>query len=235
MKERVFRFRAVEKRIAASRPGFRVLDVGCGRGDNLRRLVRYGGEATGIEPNPERVEEAKAVARAEVGVGEQIPLPDERFDMVYISHVLHHAHDVDRVLAEAHRVLAPGGCLFVIETIDDSPLMRLARALQPSWDDDEVLNRFRYADLERALSRAGFELRGGEKFNWMYFAWELVPMAVRFMDFFTPIFIAIESALHRPLGTRWGGHCWLVAEKPGPRRFEAIADISKTAHVAAGS
>ena len=43
MKERVFRFRAVEKRIAASQPGFRVLDVGCGRGDNLRRLVRYGG------------------------------------------------------------------------------------------------------------------------------------------------------------------------------------------------
>ena len=40
MKERVFRFRAVEKRIAASKPGFKVLDVGCGRGDNLRRLVR---------------------------------------------------------------------------------------------------------------------------------------------------------------------------------------------------
>ena len=226
MKKRVFRFRAVEKRIAASRPGFRVLDVGCGRGDNLRRLVRYGGEATGIEPNPERVEEAKAIALAEVGVGEQIPQPDESFDMVYISHVLHHAHDVDRVLAEAHRVLAPGGCLFVIETVDDSPLMRLARALQPSWDDDEVLNRFRYRDLEQAFARAGFTLRGGEKFNWMYFAWELVPMAAGFMDVFTPIFIAIESLLHRPLGTHWGGHCWLVAEKPGPRRFAAISELA---------
>lgn len=225
MKERVFRFRAVEKRIAASRPGFRVLDVGCGRGDNLRRLVRYGGEAVGIEPDPQRVQEAQAAAPAEVGVGEQMPLPDERFDMVYVSHVLHHAHDVDRVLAEAHRVLAPGGCLFVIETIDDSPLMRLARALQPSWDDDAVLNRFRYRDLERAVARAGFELRAGEKFNWMYFAWELVPMAVRFMDFFTQLCIAIESGLRRPLGTRWGGHCWLVAEKPGPRRFTAIADL----------
>lgn len=224
MKERVFRFRAVEKRIAASRPGFRVLDVGCGRGDNLRRLVRYGGRATGIEPNPERAEEARAVAPAEVGVGERIPMPDESFDMVYVSHVLHHASDVDRVLHEAHRVLAPGGCLFVIETIDDSPLMRLARALQPSWDDDEVLNRFRYEDLERACARAGFELRGGEKFNWMYFAWELVPMAAGFMDLFTPLFIALETLLHRPLGRRWGGHCWLVAEKPGPRRFPAIGE-----------
>ena len=222
MKEKVFRFRAVEQRIAASRPGFRVLDVGCGRGDNLRRLVRYGGEAVGIEPNPERVVEANAVAKAYEGVGESMPLPDESFDMVYISHVLHHAHDVDGVLSEAHRVLAPGGCLFVIETIDDSPLMRLARALQPSWDDDEVLNRFRYADLVRAFERAGFEVRAGEKFNWMYFAWELVPMAVGFMEIFTPLFIAIEAALHRPLGTHWGGHCWLVAEKEGPRRFPAI-------------
>jgi len=222
VKEKVFRFRAVEQRIAASRPGFRVLDVGCGRGDNLRRLVRYGGQAVGIEPNPDRVAEASAVAVAHEGVGETIPLPDASFDMVYISHVLHHAHDVDRVLAEAHRVLAPGGCLFVIETIDDSPLMRLARALQPSWDDDEVLNRFRYDDLVRAFERAGFSVRAGEKFNWMYFAWELVPMALRFMELFTPLFIGLEVALHRPLGTHWGGHCWLVAEKEGPRRFPAI-------------
>ena len=155
-------------------------------------------------------------------MGEEIPLADQSMDMVYISHVLHHATDVAQVLAEAHRVLAPGGCLFAIETIDDSPLMRLARALQPSWEDDEVLNRFRYDDLVRAIGEAGFEVRGGEKFNWMYFAWELIPMAWRPMDFFTPIFIALETALHRPLGTHWGGHCWLVAEKPGPRRFAAL-------------
>lgn len=229
MKERVFRFRAVEQRIAASRPGFRVLDIGCGRGDNLRRLVRYGGEATGIEPNPERAAQARATAPMGVGigvgVGERIPLPDGSFDMVYVSHVLHHASNVDRVLTETYRVLAPGGCLFVIESIDDSPLMRLARALQPSWDDDEVLNRFRYADLEHAFARAGFELRDGGKFSWMYFAWELVPMAATFMELFTPLFIGIETLLHRSLGRRWGGHCWLVAEKPGPRRFAAIGDL----------
>lgn len=219
MKERVFRFRAVEQRIAASRPGFTALDIGCGRGDNLRRLVRYGGRAVGIEPAVERAREARSIAPAIAAVGEHIPLADARFDMVYISHVLHHAHDVDAVLAECHRLLAPGGLLFVIETIDDSPLMRLARALQPSWDDDEVLNRFRYVDLEQAFSRAGFSVRAGGKFNWMYFAWELLPMALRPLDLLTPIFIGLETLLHRPLGTHWGGHCWLAATKPGPQRF----------------
>jgi len=219
MKEKVFRFRAIEQRIAASRPGFRVLDVGCGKGDNLRRLVRYGGVVTGIEPSVERAHEAVTISPTAVAVGENIPLSGERFDMVYISHVLHHAHDVDAILRESHRLLSPGGLLFVIETIDDSPLMRLARALQPSWDDDEVLNRFRYPDLQRAFEANGFEFLRGEKFNWMYFAWELVPMAFRPFEIFTPIFIAIETALHRPLGRRWGGHCWLVARKPGTPLF----------------
>ncbi len=219
MKERVFRFRAVEKRIAASQPGFRVLDVGCGRGDNLRRLVRYGGRALGIEPDLARAREAQSIAPAVVGVGEHLPLGGGGFDMVYISHVLHHARDLPRVLAESHRLLAPGGLLFVIETVDDSPLMRLARALQPSWEDDEVLNRFRYPDLVQALEAAGFQVLRGEKFNWMYFAWELLPRAFRPLEILTPLFIGVETLLHRLLGRRWGGHCYLVSRKPGPGIF----------------
>ena len=123
VKERVFRFRAVEKEIAASRPGFRVLDIGCGRGDNLRRLIRYGGQPIGLEPALRRAHEASVLAPTTVAVGENIPLASESFDMVYISHVLHHAHDVKAVLSECRRLLVPGGLLFVIETIDDSPLM----------------------------------------------------------------------------------------------------------------
>lgn len=228
MKERVFRFRAVEQRIAASRPGFTAVDIGCGRGDNLRRLVRYGARAVGIEPAVDRAHEAMHVAPAVAAVGERIPLASGRFDMVYISHVLHHARDVDAVLSECHRLLAPGGLLFVIETIDDSPLMRLARAVQPSWDDDEVLNRFRYRDLVDAFERAGFTVRAGGKFNWMYFAWELLPMALRPLELFTPIFIGLETLLHRPLGTHWGGHCWLAASKPGAPRFELPGDLPGT-------
>jgi len=219
MKEKVFRFRAVEKRIAASHPGFRVLDVGCGKGDNLRRLKRYGGKPFGIEPNATRALEATEIAPAIAAAGEMIPLASESFEMVYISHVHHHATDIDAVLGECYRVLVPGGLLFVIETIDDSPLMRLARAVQPSWDDDAVLNRFHYSDLVAAFEKNGFAVKQGEKFNWMYFAWEILPLAVRPLEFFTPLFIGLEILFHHPLGTRWGGHCWLVASKPGPPVF----------------
>lgn len=219
VKERVFRYRAIEKRIAASRPGFRVLDLGCGRGDNLRRLVRYGGRAKGVEPAIERARRALKVAPTAVAMGEAIPLRDESFEMVYVSHVLHHAQDLDGVLRESHRLLLPGGLFFVIETIDDSPLMRLARAVEPRWENDEVLNRFRFKDLIGELERHGFETLRAEKFNWMYFAWELLPMAFRPFEWLTPVFVGIETLLHKVLGRRWGGHCFIIARKAGAPVF----------------
>jgi ubiquinone/menaquinone biosynthesis C-methylase UbiE len=215
MKERVYRFRAIERRIVQSRPGLSVLDVGCGRGDNLRRLLRYGGRPRGVDPNVDRLREARTLAPAVAARGEALPWKEGSFEMVYVSHVLHHAARMEAALAESYRVLVPGGILFVIETVDDSPLMRLARAIQPRWEGDEVLNRFRCRDLVSRVEKAGFKMRAGATFNWMYFAWELLPLAFRPLELLSPLFIGIE-VLFAPLLDRWGGHCWLVAEKPGP-------------------
>ena len=117
MKERVFRFRAVEKRIAASQPGFRVLDVGCGRGDNLRRLVRYGGRAFGIEPDLARAREAQSIAPAAVGVGEHLPLADSAVDAAMMLRSFNHLRDPKRAIAEAARVVKPGGRLIAVDNV----------------------------------------------------------------------------------------------------------------------
>ena len=214
MKERVFRYRSVERRIVASRPGARVLDVGCGVGANLRRLRDYGGAPVGIEPDVVRARESVTVAPAAAGVGEQLPLRSESFEMVYISHVLHHAPDLDAFLAECLRVLVPGGLLFVIETVEDSPLLRLARFVQPRWEGDAVLNRFRFRELRNRIRGHGFEVEAGTTFNWIYFAWELLPIAFRPLHVLDPLFVGLEALLRRPLA-RWGAHAWLAARKPG--------------------
>jgi len=48
-----------------------------------------------------------------VAVGEQLPLPDNTFDLVFCTQVLGYATDPSRVIAEIHRVLKPGGVLFL--------------------------------------------------------------------------------------------------------------------------
>jgi SAM-dependent methyltransferase len=221
MKERVFGYRALEREVVATRKGMRVLDVGCGAGDNLRRLVRYGGKAMGIDPSLARVQRAQSYAPAAVARGEALPYTNSCFEMVYISHVLHHALDVGAVLRESHRVLVSGGLLFLLESVEDSPLMRLARAVQPRWKKDEVTHRFRFAQLERTVRENGFEIRDGATFNWIYFLWELLPLAFRPFEVFTPLAIGLETALRKPLD-RFGGHCWLVAQKPGE---SVVADL----------
>jgi SAM-dependent methyltransferase len=215
VRERVYRYREVERRLLASRPGARVLDLGCGSGENLERLVRYGGRAFGAEPGLERARRAAARAPTAAARGEALPWRDASFDLVYVSHVLHHAEDLVAVLREVHRVLAPGGILFAIETVEDSPLLRLARWLRPSWEGDPVRSRFRSRELAQAVAGLGFELRGGESFNWIFFAWELLPRAFRPLECLTPLFAALEERGHGLLG-RFGAHCWLLARKPGP-------------------
>ena len=81
--------------------------------------------------------------------------------------------------------------------------MRLARRSQPRWEGDDVLNRFRYAGLVGSVGQHGFTVRDGARFNWIYWAWELLPLAIE-----------LESALSRPFA-RWGAYYWLVAERRG--------------------
>ena len=181
----------------------------------MRRLRGYGGAPIGIEPDVVRAKESTTVTPAAVGVGERLPFRGESFEMVYISHVLHHARDLEAILSECLRVLVPGGLLFVIETVEDSPLLRLARFLQPSWEGDAVLNRFRFDELRGRIAACGYEVEASAIFNWIYFAWELLPMAFRPLRIFDPLFVGLDTLFRRPL-SRWGAHCWLVARKAGP-------------------
>ncbi|MPY66816.1 methyltransferase domain-containing protein [Deinococcus sp. SDU3-2] len=108
-------------------PTARVLDVGAGEGRLLRALRARGhrGEVVGLDPEP-----GEGVQR---GVAEQLPFPDASFDAVLLVRVLAHLHDPARAVAEARRVLRPGGRL-VVAAQGEWHLARLRRLGEALWE-----------------------------------------------------------------------------------------------------
>lgn len=92
--------------------GTRVLDVGCGTGELLEHLQDQGALAAGVDPAPRMAELARARAvGADVRLGhfERLPFDDGAFDALLAVNAFQFAEDPDAALAEAARVLAPGG------------------------------------------------------------------------------------------------------------------------------
>jgi SAM-dependent methyltransferase len=97
-------------------PNSRVLDCGCGAGDNARILKSYGCRVTGITISASEREAALAhcdevhLADLEDGIPEQVA---GSFDVVLFSHVLEHLVHPGNVLRDARRLLMPKGLIAV--------------------------------------------------------------------------------------------------------------------------
>jgi ubiquinone/menaquinone biosynthesis C-methylase UbiE len=131
--------------------GRRALDIGCGDGKFTRFLARSGAATTGIDVNPVPLARARTKAAEEnltiefiEARAEDMPFADARFDVVVFSNSLHHvAPDMmDKALAEAARVLAPGGQLYIMEPVAEGPYFEATRLVN---DEREVRNRAREA------------------------------------------------------------------------------------------
>jgi ubiquinone/menaquinone biosynthesis C-methylase UbiE len=99
----------------------RAVDVGCGPGNAVRGAARRGARATGVDPSSEMLWIARAVSRRRPGLewvqgsAEHLPLPDASATVLWTVASVHHWTDVGAGLAEAFRVLEPGGRFLALE------------------------------------------------------------------------------------------------------------------------
>lgn len=139
-------------------PRARYADLGIGDGMLTLMIAEVASHVTAVDISSEMLAQldkrarAKGIANIETVVGdiEDLPLPDSSHDVVLLSQALHHALAPERCLAEAERILVPGGRLLVIDLL----------AHNEEWVRDKLQHRhlgFTEPALDALISAAGFD------------------------------------------------------------------------------
>ena len=138
--------------------GGRLLEIGCGDGDFLVEAEGVGFHVTGVEYAPAACDQARArLQRGEIICGEleKAGLDDAQFDLCVLSDVIEHVRDPLAFLREIHRLLKPGGAIFIATP---SLASWSAKLLKRNWMEfkPEHLTYFEPKTLETALFRTGY-------------------------------------------------------------------------------
>lgn len=156
---------------AQLKPGDRVLELGCGTGSTALLLAQNAAQivATDISPAMLAVGQRNADAQGITNVqfAQAIPAtaPDGPFDAVLAFNLLHLVEDLNATLSAIHQRLKPGG-LFISKTICTperrTPFsyraMMLALPLLQMIGKAPPVRITRIAELERAITNAGFDI-----------------------------------------------------------------------------
>jgi ubiquinone/menaquinone biosynthesis C-methylase UbiE len=157
----------------------RVLEVACGTARAGAQLLEALPDAryTGVDLSPYYIDVARErLAELDVGAGqvslvvanaEALPLPDEGFDAVFSVYLFHELprNARRRVWAELRRVLRPGGCLVIEDSLQPQDAGELGIFLERFPEDmhEPFYRDYLRDDLAEGLAEAGFQVHGTER------------------------------------------------------------------------
>lgn len=113
--------------IVRTRPGLRVLEVGCGMGTESLWLAMVGAKVTAVDVRPERLavaEERRCILERLLGreldcrfrLNSLLEIPDlPTFDLIWMEQTFHHLEPRTRMVAKAAKLLRPGGSIVISE------------------------------------------------------------------------------------------------------------------------
>ncbi len=151
--------------IARERPTARVLDLGCGGGHvafavapHVRAVVAYDLAAEMLDVVARAARERGLVnVTTQQGVAERLPFAAASFDMVMSRYSAHHWRDLAAGLAEAARVLKPGGVAAFVDSVSPGlPLLDTFMQAIEILRDPSHVRSYSGAEWEAGLARAGF-------------------------------------------------------------------------------
>jgi len=197
--------------------GRRVLEVGCGAGVDLVRFARGGAEVTGVDLARPAIDLARANFEQQglqgefrVADGEQLPFPDDSFDLVFAHGVVQYTPNPQRLVDECRRVLKPGGDAIFQVYNRVSWLNALSKLMKVGLEHEDapVLIKFSIGEF-RAM------LRG---FRTARLVPERFPVKSRLHGgwkgaLYNGLFVGAFNTLPRPLVRRFGWHLLAFCRK----------------------
>lgn len=144
---------AVLEPLLPKTPDFKLLDIGCGAGNMIHHLSRYG-QVKGLEIDPRPVKKAqeRGYDVDQFDATQPMPFDENTFDAVTTLDVIEHNEDDLAILADSYRILKPGGHMIIT-----------VPAFMWLWTYNDDINahvrRYTAGELRQKLSQTGFKVR----------------------------------------------------------------------------
>jgi SAM-dependent methyltransferase len=197
--------------------GRSVLEVGCGAGIDLARFAKGGAQVTGVDLAASAIDLARAnfeqqglQGRFDVADGEQLPFPDNAFDLVFAHGVVQYTANPRRLVEECHRVLKPGGEAVFQVYNRISWLNALSKLMKVALEHDDapVILKFSIGELRRLVAI----------FRDVTIVPERFPVTSRLHGgwkgtLYNTLFVGTFNALPRALVGRFGWHLLAFCRK----------------------
>ena len=153
----------------------RVLDVGCGTGELLRRVRANVPDAVlaGVDPVPEMLHVARQKLSGRddlrVGYADRLPWNAGTFDVVVSCNMFHYISEPLTALREMARVLRPAGALVLTDWCDDYLACRICN-LYLRLTNRAFYKTYRQAECLELLKVAGYEVQSFERYkiSWLW-------------------------------------------------------------------
>ncbi|MEP6951609.1 MAG: class I SAM-dependent methyltransferase [Ginsengibacter sp.] len=155
----------------------RILDVGCGDGFHLNLLREFGESSwklDGIDIDTRAIEMAnRSGLQVHLGSVEEIDLPDENYDLVFMIQTIEHVEKPAEVLRAIYTLLRKGGRLVIVtDNTDSIDFKFFKRSYWGGYHFPRHWNLFNQHSLTKLAEKTGFEMQGLRTIispvNWVY-------------------------------------------------------------------
>lgn len=145
----------------------KMLDIGCGVGDFLHTAESHGWECIGVEPSEEAKNIARQRTKANIIESEEIEkLPDQKFDIITMWHVLEHVDNLRWQVEQLQRLIKPKGRIVIALPNYKSYDGQYYKEKWAAYDVPRHLNHFNRTTIVKIFNTKGLKLISTDKLKW---------------------------------------------------------------------